>query len=357
MGLPNVTIEFKTTAAASIARSQKGTVGLILEDANAAAQGKAYIIRSTADIPKELDTANALYITRALIGYVNPPKSVRVFVLPGDATDLTDGFAYFATVEVDYLCGPHNCTSTEASAIATWVKSRRAEHYIVKAVLPETPADSEGVINVTAEGVVIGSNTLAAAALCSQIAGLIAGTPMTISCTYAPLYEVTDITRLSREDMDAAIDAGKLILYHDGEKVKVARGINSLVTTTQDKGAAFKKIKIVEAVDMIQHDIRRVCEDSYIGKYANSYDNKCLLITAIQGYFSGLETAGILDPGKSSVAIDLTAQANYLEAKGTDTTTMSEQEIKEANTGDKVFITCSVKILDAIEDIAIGVTL
>ena len=57
---------------------------------------------------------------------------------------------------------------------------------------------------------------------------------MTISCTYAPLPEVSDVGRLTREAMDAAVDAGKFILFHDGEKVKVARGVNSLQTTTQD---------------------------------------------------------------------------------------------------------------------------
>ncbi len=357
MGLPNVTIEFKTTAAASIAASDKGVVGLILKDANTEAQGNSYTIKSAAGIPAELDAANIAYIERALIGYINPPKSVIIYVLADTAENLNAALSFFETVEVDYLCGPHNCTSTEATAISTWVKSRRAEHYIVKAVLPDTAADSEGIINLTAEGATVDGTVLTTAELCSRIAGLIAGTPMTISCTYAPLPEVADITRLSRDDMDTAIDAGEFILYHDGEKAKVGRGVNSLVTTTQDKGAAFKKIKIVEAVDMIQHDIRRTCEDSYIGKYANSYDNKCVLITAVQGYFSGLETAGILNPGKSSVGIDLTAQANYLEAQGTDTSAMSEQEIKEADTGDEVFIACSLKILDAIEDITIGVTI
>lgn len=29
--------------------------------------------------------------------------------------------------------------------------------------------------------------------------------------------------------------------------------------------------------------------NSYIGNYSNSYDNKCLLITAIKGYLRGLE--------------------------------------------------------------------
>ncbi|MEG0018738.1 MAG: hypothetical protein RR724_08395 [Hydrogenoanaerobacterium sp.] len=39
MGLPNINIEFKTAGTAAIKRSQKGTVGLIIKDANAAAKG------------------------------------------------------------------------------------------------------------------------------------------------------------------------------------------------------------------------------------------------------------------------------------------------------------------------------
>ncbi len=74
---------------------------------------------------------------------------------------------------------------------------------------------------------------------------------MTISCTYAPLNELSDITRLTKSEADAAIEAGKFIFVHDGEKVKVGRGINSFVTTTDGKGEAYKKIKIVEAIDMI----------------------------------------------------------------------------------------------------------
>ncbi len=357
MGLPNISINFKSTAAAAIARSQKGVVGLILKDSNAEVQNGGYVIGSAADIPDALDAGNRAYIGRALIGYINPPRAIRVVVLPYDTADLTAGLAYFATVEVDYLCGPHDCTSAEAAAIAAWVKSRRVAHSIVKAVLPKTAADSEGIVNVAAEGAIIDGATLTAAALCSRIAGLIAGTPMTISCTYAPLPEITDIARMSREELDEAIDAGRLVLCHDGEKVKVARGVNSLVTTTQDKGAAFRKIKVVEIIDMIQNDIRRVCEDSYIGKYANSYDNKCVLISAIKGYFEGLELAGLLDAGKSVCEIDVAAQANYLHARGVDTMAMSARELKEANTDDQVFIACSVKILDAIEDISINVTL
>lgn len=195
------------------------------------------------------------------------------------------------------------------------------------------------------------------AAFCSRIAGLIAGTPMTISCTYAPLAEVSDVTRLTKEQLDTAIDSGEFVLFHDGEKVKVGRGVNSLKTTSQEKGEAFKKIKIVEAMDMIQNDIRMTAEDGYIGKYANSYDNKCLLIMAVKGYLEELERSGILETGTSVVELDLAAQENYLKSKGIDTSDMSEQQIKEANTDAKVFLRARVSILDAIEDIVLPITI
>lgn len=361
MGLPSISIQFKTTAAASIQRSQKGVVGLILRDANASVRGKGFVIRSAADIPDGIDEGNAAYIRRALIGYINPPRKVVAYLLgeraEGGADDLPGATGYFETMgDVDYLCGPRDCNPAEGAALATWVKGRRAnDHAIIKAVLPDQPADTDGVVNLTATGARDASGEISTAGLCARIAGLIVGTPMTISCTYAPLPELVEIERLSSEEANNAVDAGEFVLIHDGEKIKVGRGVNSLVTTTQDKGAAFQKLKIVEAVDMIGHDIRITCEDSYIGKYANSYDNKCVLVSAIKGYLEGLELAGILDRGKSTCEIDVAAQEVWLKGQGVDTAAMGEQDIKEANTDDQVFVRCAVKILDAIEDIAVNV--
>ena len=81
MGLPNISITFKTTAAAAIARSEKGVVGLILRDSTTALQNKGFVIHSASDIPSTLAADNAAYIKRALIGYVNPPRKVVAYVL------------------------------------------------------------------------------------------------------------------------------------------------------------------------------------------------------------------------------------------------------------------------------------
>lgn len=354
MGLPSIDITFKTLGMTAIQRSQKGVVAVILEDAAGAGE---HVMTNVTEIPAELGAENRTYLERAFLGYVNPPRKVIAYVVDGTEKTLDDALAYFATQKFDYLVGAPDTETADAQKIASWVKSERADKHTVKAVLPNTAADSEAVINFTTGGIRLGETSVTTAAFCSRIAGLIAGTPMTISCTYAPLAEVSDVTRLTKEQLDAAIDGGEFVIFHDGEKVKVGRGVNSLKTTSQEKGGAFKKIKLVEAMDMIQNDIRMTAEDSYIGKYANSYDNKCLLIMAVKGYLEELERSGILETGTSVVELDLAAQENYLKSKGIDTSGMSEQQIKEANTDAKVFLRAQVSILDAIEDIVLPITI
>ena len=68
-----------------------------------------------------------------------------------------------------------------------------------------------------------------------------------------------------------------------------------------------------------------------------------------------MEVAGILQEGTSSVEIDLDAQTAFLKEKGTNVNEMDEQEIREADTEDKVFLKATVKVLDAIEEVSLNV--
>ena len=354
MGLPSINITFQTLAASAIKRSQKGIIAMILQDSK---ELGVHTLSGISDIPEELSAANKAQIQLAFMGYVNPPRRVLLYVMDGTEKTLTDALGHFATIWFDYLVCHPEISDEDALTVANWVKAERQNDHMVKAVLPNTAADSEAIVNFTTGGIKAGNMEFTTAQYCARIAGLIAGTPMTISCTYAPLPELSDAERKTKLQLDTAIDAGEFIIFHDGEKVKVGRGVTSLKTTTEAKGDAFKSIKIVEAADMIKNDIRLTVQDSYIGKYANNYDNKCLLIMAVKGYLETLETEGILDKGKSSVEIDMTAQEAYLKTTGTDTSSMSEQEIKEANTGKKVFLKASAKILDAIEDVDLAFTI
>lgn len=350
MGLPSIDITFQTAAQVTIAMGDKGYVGLIVRDTQEA--GAHYLTRAS-KIPSTLTEDNKAYIERAFLGYVNPPKAVYLYVTDAEDTNLAEALAYFATQEVDYLCGPPDLTSTEAQAMVTWLKERREAHSHIKCVLPEMVADYDPVVDFEADGMTDGTETYTAAEYCSRIAGILAGTPWTMSATYAPLPELTDITRLDKEDADTAIDAGKLILIHDGRQVKIARAVNSLTTTTLDHGPIFQKIKALEVIDRVDADFRATIEDTFIGKYANSYDNRMLLVTAGRNYFHELEEAGILLEGGSSLDIDTEAVRDYLGTAGDE---MEDEELRHADTGSHVFLIGSFTILDAIEDVTIRIT-
>lgn len=356
MGLPNINIEFKSTAITAITRGERGVVAMILLDSS---NNGLKEIQSSTDIPSDLSTANKEQISLALIGSVKPPKKVVVYVLPEDATDYSAAFTAFETVTFDYLVAPASQTTALTSAVATWVKNCRDNLLKkIKAVLPGSASDHEGIINFNTDNIKVGATTYSAKEYCARIAGMLAGCPLTISATFQALPEVTDVPRLTKSQLDTAINAGQLVLYYGMNGVQIARAVNSLVTTTQSKGESFKKIKIVDIIDLINDDIRRTAEKSFIGKYANSYNNKCLLISAINGYFDSLVADGLLDSdADNKVAIDAEAQRIYLTSIGTDVSSMKLQEIIKANTADKVYLAATLKPLDAMEEITLSVTI
>lgn len=362
MKMPSVEISFKEQAATAIKRGERGIVALILKEEQQLENVKnPFEVYSITDIPKNLKEENKEQIKLTLMGYVNAPKKVIGYVVQKteDGTvDYNEALDYLLTTRFDYLVIPE-IEKEKVEDIASWIKSCRTTHdKMVKAVLPNCKADSEGVINYTTEKVIKDEKEYFTEQYCSRIAGLIAGTPLTIASTFAPLNEVSDCTRLNKTNTDTAIEKGEFIVFWDGEKVKAGRGVNSLITTTQEKGSSFKKIKIVEAMDMIHDDIKKIAEDSYLGKYANSYDNKCLLISAIKGYFEQLELDGILNKdAQNTVGIDMEQQRIYLKSKGINVEELSEDQIKFYDTDDKVFLAGKIKILDAIEEIYLPITI
>lgn len=348
---PQISVTFTELGISAITRGDKGTVALIVRDA---AEAAPFAITQAAQIPNTLGKETADYIKRTFLGYVSPPKKVIVYVLAPEGR-LTDALDHLATYEFDYICGPADCTREEAADIASWVKSRRLnEGAKYKAVLPNHPADNYAIVNFTGDAMTDGTVVWTTAEYCSRIAGLLAGTPMKIAATYAPLPELTDCARLTKDESDEAVGSGELALRWDGRKVKLNRAVTSLVTTSQGMLDSFKKIKIVEIMDLIRTDITATAEDEYIGKYANTYDNKLLLITAIRGYFMGLEQSQLVKSGYT-VDLDVDRIEQYLMSRGTNTEEMGEQQLREADTGSHVFIIVRCKILDAIEDIFIEV--
>ena len=379
MGAPSIDISFIEKGISAIKRGERGIVMLWVKDTLPAPAINPATVVTESDIPAGLSDTTVEQVKLAMTGYINAPKKVLVYGMgiAEDAeteaveTGYRKAMTAAETIRFDYLAIPTVETDGKGEDIASWVKTmRETKKKKIKAVLPNVAADNEGIINFTTEKSIKTETTTGkdgakttvdtiytAEQYCARIAGLIAGTPMTIACTYAPLPELSDCTRLT--DNDTPIDKGEFIIFYDGEKVKVVRGVNSFITTIDGKGNSFKKIKIVEAMDMINDDIVKTAQDSYLGKYANTYSNKCLLITAISSYLAQLKRDDIIS--SYSIGLDAEAIRNYLKGKGLqaiiedgtvkEVDDCSDEEIITADTGASVFLTGRVKVLDAIEDI------
>ncbi|EJA6785791.1 TPA: phage tail sheath subtilisin-like domain-containing protein [Clostridioides difficile] len=352
-GLVNINIEFKELATSFIQRSQTGIVAIILKDAT-----KMYKeLTSEDDIPTSLSDDNKKYIKYGFAGATDNEKILRpskviisTFTEDGKVEDILEELE---SVEFNYLCMPE-AIEAEKTKIATWIKKIREEESTeAKAVLANIKADNEAVINFT-ENVTVDGEEITAEKYTPRIASLIASTPNTQSITYAPLDEVESITKIDKASADAKVQLGELILRRLSGAIRIARGVNSLTTLTQEKGEIFQKIKLVDTKDLISKDIKDIYVKSYIGKVPNIYDNKCLFIIAIQAYLAELAKQELID-SNFSVDIDIEKQKEYLEGKKVDTSKMKEDEIKEANTDSSGFYLIKLKLVDAMEDINISV--
>ena len=387
LGMPSVNIAFIEAGIEAIQRSQRGIVALLLEENtdtvtklltdHIGSDGKTTIkaiknpftVYTTDDIPDELSDDNKDYITKASIGYVKSPYRVKVYLMDkvtdetenAAADKFADALKTLATDRWDYLAIPTIVTA-QCESVATWLKTNRENKgKRSKVVLPGYAADYEGVINFSNTKIVTASKTYTGSQYTPRIAGLIAGTPLTISATYAPLSEVIDCDRYTEDENDEKVNNGEFFIWYDGEKFKMSRAMNSLVTTTQGKLEAYQTIKSVDIMDAIYDDIKKTAQDSYIGKYTNDYDNKQLLISAIMGYFKELEDGRLLQKDYSEVDINVEKVKTYQLEHGLYTkeelADMDDLAIKKLDTKKQVLLTAKIKILDAMEDIDLPINI
>lgn len=363
MGLPELIFSYRAAAEQVVARSRQGVAALLLQDAGLTAG--VYTVAQEADIPSELGADNADYVKRCLVGAATRPRKVYLSVVDAEGTADT-ALEQLTPLDYDYVAGFPDADAADAKALADAVIAKRKGNYIGKAVVANHTADNVGVINFTTSGIKAAAGTYSGITLekkeadaegyCSRIAGILTGAPQAGSATGWALPEVTAVAAQTDQEANAAIEAGKLILHHDGRKVRVARAVNSKTTIGEGETEILKKIKAIETIDLINYYAVTTADDEYRGQCANNYDNKCLLIAALRTFLQDLEP-DVLAEGTSGADIDLEATRAYLIEEGVDVTDMSDDEIRRSDTGSYVFIALYGYILDAMEDFHIGLTL
>jgi len=352
MGLPQIIIDFNGKAVTAIKRSQLGIVALILKDDVQTADTVTY--KSIEDVPTDgWSPENLDYIQLTFKG---TPSKIIIERLPTTASDYNAALTRLNNKRFNYLAIP-GIEAKDTTTFETWIKTKRdINKKTFKAVLPNSEADHEGIINFTTTGIKVGEKEYTTAEYTARIAGILAGLPFTRSSTYYELNEIDAITEI--EDPDKAVDDGELILINDGENIKIGRGINSLTTTTGKKTEDFKSIRVMEVQDLIKDDIRTTFDKHYIGKHNNIYDNQVLFIRSINAYYDGLEGEEILDLNFDNKAeINVQKQRLAWEDIGQDTTDWDDQKVKEMSFKKNVFLGSNIKIVDAIEDLDMDIVI
>lgn len=368
-GLPQVLIDFKTKGVTAIKRSARGVVALILKCETTDVSNK-YKISDISEIPdRTFDEATTDLIKKCLDG---TPLRVLVYTLPkttvqGAKNTQATLLKQLKHTRFNYIAAPTG-TLQDQQDLASYIKAERNNgRKTVKAVVGGVASDHEGVINFCTEEIKVPNGqdsqgratykTYTPIEYTARIAGILAGLALDRSATYYKLTEVESVKVY--EDLTDRIDKGELHLFdeEDGEGVKIARACNSLQTFTTDKGQEFRKIKIIEGVDMVTDDIRDTFKKYYVGKYINDYDHKMLFVAAIMVYFGQLAGNVLDNRAKNKVDINEQFQKDYAIIKGEDISKMSVMEIREYNTGSELGLAGTVKFVDAMEDLKIDFTM
>jgi hypothetical protein len=356
MGLPQILINFTKDAVSAIKRSENGIVCIVVkDDTNTSFATQTYLYST--DVKSEDYTAENL--TAIQSAFLGTPLKVIVVRIATTET-FSDATTILNTLKYNWLCFVDN-SDGEQQAVATYIisKNQNSKNYKYKAIVfNATTTDNMHVVNFTNTTVTrVGETAISGYLYLPRLAGMLAGLPFTRSSTY---YVLTDLESVAEPaDVNAAIDDGEFILFNDDGEVRVARGVNSLVTLTSGVSADMKKITIVEAMDLILADISTEFKNNYVGHYKNNYDNQSLFISAINSYFKSLAKEDILDNSYSNAAtIDIEAQRDAWLATGeTEAAEWDDAKVKDMTFQSNVYLAGDIKILDAIEDLTFNITM
>lgn len=184
--------------------------------------------------------------------------------------DLTTFMDTWEKVKFNTVAMPVTDSSMKA-AIKTKIKYlRESMGRGVQAVVPDFPADYEGIISIK-NGYAIDDDKLSAAEATAWVAGASAGASYVESLTYDAVDGATDLVdALTHEEYVDAINKGHLAFSISEEnKVIVEYDINSLTSFKQPKDETYRKNRVVRVMDTFQESIQLNFPPN---KYANDSD-------------------------------------------------------------------------------------
>lgn len=339
--LPGLYVRFIQKAIAAISvgsRSKVATLKFTWDTAGGTAvANKVYRVTNLADAQTLFGATYVDDIKNMIIGGASEVVVTTVTeASPETGTNWTAALQMLETYQFHVYVNPPSAPSDLVSDAYTWVKSAKTDGLNFVAVFAD-PA-SEGSVSalttfagtVKDEYVVFvgggvtnpdGSQVTGDMYAC-YIAGLIAGTRIDGSLTYAKVPFAETITRYRNPDVKTLLAAGVLVTVMDGDTPKIEQGLTLGDTSKQE----FDKIRTVRAKQQMIDDINSAVNENYIGKITNNPDGQIAVINAIKGYLQTLADANVVGAG-FTVALDKT----------------------QASTGSNLYIVVGVTFFDSIE--------
>lgn len=335
---PGLYINFVEAAAAQIKGGARGTVAMPLFQYSGAQQGKFYTVEKEKEAIELFGSEHVLPIRLILQGGA---KEVLVYTVPRTAEGEPTAETYaairneFESRSFNVFVYPREVAASEQDATLSWCKRNRGEGKHFLTLFGGSAADDadpsvgnartvrlsdDYAVNLIT-GVEVSGTAYSSGQFAPYLAGMIAGTSINKSITYAQV-RATDVTkRLKNSEIKTALETGSLILVHDGEKVKIEQGLV----------ASKKKIRTMRARQAVSTDIPKTAADYYIGKLDNNADGQAALISAVKAYLERLQVNNVL----TDIAV------------GLDPDRKSE--------GDSVFLLISFTEIDSMERIFVTI--
>lgn len=209
-----------------------------------------------------------------------------------------------------FSSGSSTASSTAVASMVTSYTKNARDSYGKKfqAVVYNYGANYEGVVNV----VTAVTDTTYPSGLIFWVAGLLAGCALNRSALNT-IYdgEYTPVITETQSTLEEYIEAGKFALHKVGDDARVLKDVNSLTTTTEDKGEIFKSNQTIRVVDQIANDIANTFNTGYLGAVQNSDTGRALLKADIVEHHKELNSMNAIE---GFTASDITVEQG--EEKG-----------------------------------------
>lgn len=237
--------------------------------------------------------------------------------------------AYLTAIE-PYIFNTIGTKATDATVIALYVAfTKRMRDDIgakFQCVVYNTGADYEGIIS-----------TPNSASAIPWLVGAEGGCAVNKSCTnkiYDGEADLSASVNYTQAQLEAFIDGGQLAFHKVGDDIRVLTDIDTLTTTTEEKGSAFKNNQTIRVIDQIANDIATLFNTKYIGTIANNASGRVSLWSDIVQHHKQLERVGAIEDFSDSNVV-----------------------VEQGDTKTSVLVTDVVEVTNAMEQLYMTVTI